>query len=101
MIRQFPYVISYLVEDDRIVVIAVVHGRRNPGATPTWDAAAGDRQAARRAVKEVLSREVVKKSSKAWAQSPTCRRRKSSKKRIESDISGFKEVAGKAGLQAQ
>ena len=32
MIRQFPYVISYLVEDDRIVVIAVVHGRRNPSS---------------------------------------------------------------------
>jgi plasmid stabilization system protein ParE len=29
-IRRFPYVISYLLENDRVVVLAVLHGHRNP-----------------------------------------------------------------------
>ena len=29
-IRQFPYVISYTVEGDRVVVLAVLHGHRSP-----------------------------------------------------------------------
>ena len=29
-IRRFPYGIYYLVEDDRIVVLAVFHARRDP-----------------------------------------------------------------------
>jgi len=31
-IRRFPYVISYIIEVDRIVVLAVLHGHRNPEA---------------------------------------------------------------------
>ena len=31
-IRRFPYVTSYLSEVDRIVVLAVLHGHRNPEA---------------------------------------------------------------------
>jgi hypothetical protein len=30
--RRFPYGIFYLVEEARIVVIAVMHARRDPGA---------------------------------------------------------------------
>ena len=33
LIRRFPYGIFYLVEETRIVVIAVMHARRDPG---TW-----------------------------------------------------------------
>ena len=29
-VRRFPYVVSYLFEDDRIVILAVLHGHRNP-----------------------------------------------------------------------
>jgi plasmid stabilization system protein ParE len=29
-VRRFPYSLIYLVEDDRIVVIACFHGKRNP-----------------------------------------------------------------------
>lgn len=29
LIRRFPYVICFLIEPDRIAVIAVIHGRRN------------------------------------------------------------------------
>lgn len=32
MVRPFPYVISYLVEGNRIVVIAVLHGHRDPSS---------------------------------------------------------------------
>ncbi len=31
-IRRFPYVISDVIEVDRIVVLAVLHGHRNPQA---------------------------------------------------------------------
>ncbi len=31
-IRRFPYVISYTIDVDRIVVLAVLHGGRNPAA---------------------------------------------------------------------
>ena len=30
--RRFPFVISYLIEDDLVVVLAVLHGHRNPEA---------------------------------------------------------------------
>ena len=30
LIKRFPYKIIYLVEDDRIIVLAVIHGRRSP-----------------------------------------------------------------------
>ena len=30
LIKRFPYKIIYLVENDRIIVIAVIHGRRSP-----------------------------------------------------------------------
>jgi toxin ParE1/3/4 len=30
MVRHSPYVVSYLVEGDRIVVLAISHGRRDP-----------------------------------------------------------------------
>jgi plasmid stabilization system protein ParE len=29
-VRRFPYSVFYRVEADRIVVLAVFHGRRNP-----------------------------------------------------------------------
>ena len=29
-IKRFPYKIIYLFEDERIIVLAVLHGRRNP-----------------------------------------------------------------------
>lgn len=29
-IRRFPYVVSFLVEENRIVVLAVLHGHRKP-----------------------------------------------------------------------
>ena len=32
-VRNFPYFIYYLVEDSRIVVLAILHARRNP---KTW-----------------------------------------------------------------
>lgn len=28
--RRFPYVVSYLIEGDRVIVLAVSHGHRNP-----------------------------------------------------------------------
>ncbi len=33
-IRRFPYGIFYLVEHDRVVVLAVMHVRRDPGHWP-------------------------------------------------------------------
>ena len=30
LIKRFPYKIIYLVENDRIIVLAVIHGRRSP-----------------------------------------------------------------------
>ncbi len=33
--RRFPYKIIYLVEKERIVVLAVIHGRRSPDLTRT------------------------------------------------------------------
>jgi plasmid stabilization system protein ParE len=30
LVRRFPYVVSYVVDGDRIAVIAVSHGRRDP-----------------------------------------------------------------------
>lgn len=30
LIKRFPYKIIYLLEDERIIVLAVLHGRRNP-----------------------------------------------------------------------
>ena len=30
-IHQFPYAVFYRVEEDRVVVIAVMHTRRDPG----------------------------------------------------------------------
>lgn len=30
LVRRFPYVISYLAEEDRVVVIAVMYGGRDP-----------------------------------------------------------------------
>jgi plasmid stabilization system protein ParE len=29
-IKRFPYKIIYLVENERIIVLAVIHGRRSP-----------------------------------------------------------------------
>ncbi len=29
-LRRFPFVISYLFEDNKIIVLAVLHGHRNP-----------------------------------------------------------------------
>ena len=29
-VRRFPYVVSYLVENDRVVILAVLHGHRDP-----------------------------------------------------------------------
>ena len=33
LIKRFPYKIVYLIEEERIVVLAVIHGRRNPKST--------------------------------------------------------------------
>jgi plasmid stabilization system protein ParE len=33
LVRRFPFVVSYLIDGDRVVVIAICHGRRNPR---TW-----------------------------------------------------------------
>jgi plasmid stabilization system protein ParE len=30
LIKRFPYKIIYLVENERIIVLAVIHGRRSP-----------------------------------------------------------------------
>jgi plasmid stabilization system protein ParE len=30
LVRRFPYVVCFLIETERISVIAVLHGRRNP-----------------------------------------------------------------------
>jgi plasmid stabilization system protein ParE len=30
LIKRFPYKIIYLVEKDKIIVLAVIHGKRNP-----------------------------------------------------------------------
>lgn len=30
LIKRFPYKIIYLIEEDKIVVLAVLHGKRNP-----------------------------------------------------------------------
>ena len=30
LIKRFPYKIIYLVDNERIIVLAVIHGRRNP-----------------------------------------------------------------------
>jgi plasmid stabilization system protein ParE len=30
LLRKFPYALYYLVDDDRIVVLACFHQRRNP-----------------------------------------------------------------------
>lgn len=30
LIKRFPYKIIYLVEEDRIIILAVIHGMRNP-----------------------------------------------------------------------
>ncbi|MCC6133135.1 MAG: type II toxin-antitoxin system RelE/ParE family toxin [Acidobacteria bacterium] len=30
LIRRFPYALWYRIEDDRLVVLACIHGRRNP-----------------------------------------------------------------------
>jgi plasmid stabilization system protein ParE len=30
MVRRFPYVVCYVIEDDRIAVIAVMHSGRDP-----------------------------------------------------------------------
>jgi toxin ParE1/3/4 len=30
VVRRFPFVVAYLVQDDKVVVIAVHHGRRSP-----------------------------------------------------------------------
>jgi hypothetical protein len=30
LVRRFPYVVCFLIEAERISVIAVIHGRRNP-----------------------------------------------------------------------
>ncbi len=32
LMRRFPYVVLFFVEDDRIVVTGVFHGRRDPGS---------------------------------------------------------------------
>ncbi len=29
-IRRFPYIISFVIEDDVVIVLAVLHGHRNP-----------------------------------------------------------------------
>ena len=34
LIRRFPYGIFYLEEEDRVVVLAVLHARRDPGQWP-------------------------------------------------------------------
>lgn len=31
-IRRFPFVISYMLDGDQVVVLAVLHGHRNPSA---------------------------------------------------------------------
>jgi plasmid stabilization system protein ParE len=31
LLKRFPYIIVYRVADDRIEIIAVIHGRRRPG----------------------------------------------------------------------
>ena len=30
LIKRFPYKIIYLVEEEKIVILAVIHGKRNP-----------------------------------------------------------------------
>ncbi|MET0670928.1 MAG: tripartite tricarboxylate transporter substrate binding protein [Xanthobacteraceae bacterium] len=55
----------------------------------------------RGALKEVLSREAVKKKLEGVGAVANLSTPEEFKRTIESDISGFKEVAGKAGLQAQ
>ncbi len=55
----------------------------------------------RGALKEVLSRESVKKKLEGVGAVANLSTPEEFKKTIESDIQGFKEVAGKAGLQAQ
>jgi len=30
LIKRFPYKIIYLVENDKIIVLAVIHGKRSP-----------------------------------------------------------------------
>ncbi len=32
LVRRFPFVVCYTVENDRVYVIAVFHGRRNPNS---------------------------------------------------------------------
>ena len=29
-VRRFPYVVSFFVEDDRVLILAVLHGHRDP-----------------------------------------------------------------------
>jgi plasmid stabilization system protein ParE len=31
IIKRFPYKIIYLIEEEKIIIIAVIHGRRRPG----------------------------------------------------------------------
>lgn len=33
LIKRFPYKMIYLVEKERIIVLAVIHGKRNPNLT--------------------------------------------------------------------
>ncbi len=33
LVKRFPYKIVYLVEEGRIIVLAVIHGKRNPNLT--------------------------------------------------------------------
>jgi tripartite-type tricarboxylate transporter receptor subunit TctC len=54
----------------------------------------------RGALKEVLSRDAVKKKLEGVGAVANLSTPEEFKKTIESDINGFKEVAGKAGLQA-
>lgn len=31
IIRRFPYKIIYLIEEEKIIILAVIHGKRRPG----------------------------------------------------------------------
>jgi len=31
LIKRFPYKIIYLIKNDRIIILGVIHGRRSPG----------------------------------------------------------------------